>query len=127
MRSNHFWASSSQPSIRMYGFMRGSLIMLGMNYRAYNEANGSWNMKWLEALSGTWLELGPPWLGGVQTSGGTIEYLSEIEPGELHRIRFSGITDTTFTWSVDVSDDEGRSWRDSVMVIRARHTGRARH
>jgi hypothetical protein len=43
----------------------GNLLMLGMNYRAYDSETNSWNIKWLEALSGTWLELGPQKLGGV--------------------------------------------------------------
>ncbi|MEL7834274.1 hypothetical protein [Fodinibius sp. Rm-B-1B1-1] len=97
----------------------GSLVMLGMNYRAYNTETDVWNMKWLEALSGTWLDLGTQELGGVQITDTTIVYKAEYKPGELHRISFSDITENHFIWSVDISTDGGQSWNESVMIIQA--------
>src|ERR1700733_3936216 len=32
----------------------GELIVLGMNFRAYDAAKQIWNIKWLNALAGTW-------------------------------------------------------------------------
>ncbi|MCW9708961.1 hypothetical protein [Fodinibius salsisoli] len=95
------------------------LVMLGMNYRAYNSETNTWNMKWLEALSGTWLDLGAQELGGVQLTDTTITYKAEYKPGELHRITFSDITENHFRWSVDISTDGGQQWNKSVMVIQA--------
>ncbi len=97
----------------------GNLLMLGMNYRAYNSETNSWNMKWLKALSGTWLELGPQKLGGVNISDSSIIFKAEFKPGELHRIKFSNISEEHFTWSVDISTDNGQTWKDSVMNIQA--------
>ena len=97
----------------------GNLLMLGMNYRAYASETHSWNIKWLEALSGTWLELGPQKLGGVNISDSSIVYKAEFKPGELHRIKFSNINEEHFTWSVDISTDKGQTWNESVMIIQA--------
>ncbi len=97
----------------------GNLLMLGMNYRAYDSEINSWNIKWLEALSGTWLELGPQKLGGVNISDSSIVYKAEFKPGELHRIKFSNINEEHFTWSVDISTDKSQTWNESVMIIQA--------
>jgi len=37
----------------------GELIVLGMNFRAYDATKQMWNIKWLNALAGTWVDLGP--------------------------------------------------------------------
>jgi len=101
------------------GDASGNLLMLRMNYRAYDSETNSWNIKWLEALSGTWLELGPQKLGGVNISDSSIVYKAEFKPGELHRIKFSNINEEHFTWSVDISTDKGQIWNESVMIIQA--------
>jgi len=98
---------------------KGGLVMLGENYRAYDTSKDTWNMKWLEALSGTWLDLAPERLGGVISDENAVEYKMEYNPGEIHRIRFSEITDDSFTWTVDISTDGEESWNRSVMTIRA--------
>ena len=97
----------------------GNLVMLGMNYRTYNSEASTWNMKWLEALSGTWLDLGTQKLGGVQITDSTIIYKAEFKPGELHRITFFDITKNHFSWSVDISKDGGSNWNEAVMIIQA--------
>lgn len=99
-----------------------NLVMLGMNYRAYDSETNTWNMKCLEALSGTWLDLGTQELGGVQITDETIVYKAEFKPGELHRIKFSEIAEDHFTWSVDISKDEGRNWNKEVMIIQAKRS-----
>ena len=35
----------------------GQLIVLGMNFRVYDDAKKVWNIKWLSALEGTWTDL----------------------------------------------------------------------
>jgi hypothetical protein len=36
----------------------GKLIVLGMNFRTYDAGKQIWNTKWLNALEGTWTDLG---------------------------------------------------------------------
>jgi hypothetical protein len=50
----------------------GELIMLGMNIRTYDVIKQGWNTKWLNALAGTWGDLGPEELGGVRFDGQSI-------------------------------------------------------
>jgi hypothetical protein len=52
----------------------GELIVLGMNLRAYDATKQTWNLKWLNALAGTWVDLGPESLGGVKFDGHSIIY-----------------------------------------------------
>lgn len=97
----------------------GNTVMLGMNYRCFNAQSNTWKMKWLEAISGTWLDLGPKHLGGVQISDSGISYKAEFKPGELHRMKFSDMDPDSFAWSVDISTDEGKSWEVEAMKIKA--------
>lgn len=41
----------------------GQLLVLGINLRSYDAVRKTWNMKWLNALPGTWTDLGPEELG----------------------------------------------------------------
>ena len=43
--------------------------MIERPWRAYDAARQTWNMKWLHALTGTWVDLGPQELGGVTFDG----------------------------------------------------------
>src|SRR6266436_2656221 len=52
----------------------GELIVLGMNLRTYDASKQRWNMKWLNALAGTWGDLGLDELGGVRIDGQSIIY-----------------------------------------------------
>ncbi len=97
----------------------GNLIMLGMNYRSYNAQSKNWQIKWLEALSATWLDLGPEELGGVRIEENSISYQALFRPNEIHRIKYSNISEDHFTWSVDISKDGGKTWDESIMVIEA--------
>jgi len=58
---------------RMIG-SSGDLIVLGMNLRTYDASKQMWNIKWLNALAGTWVDLGPEELGGVRFDGQSIIY-----------------------------------------------------
>jgi hypothetical protein len=52
----------------------GELVVLGMNFRTYDAAKRVWSIKWLNALSGTWTELGSEEFGGVKVTGNSISY-----------------------------------------------------
>lgn len=61
----------------------GELIVLGVNLRTYDATRQTWNMKWLNGLDGTWVDLGPEELGGVRFDGRSIVY-SLREPMAAH-------------------------------------------
>lgn len=97
----------------------GELIVLGINLRAYDAARQTWNMKWLHALAGTWVDLGPEELGGVRFEGGSIVYTFR-EPMAAHaytRATYTNISETHFTWRGEKSDD-GEAWSE-LMVLEA--------
>ena len=98
----------------------GELIVLGVNLRTYDAATQTWNMKWLNALAGTWVDLGPEELGGVSFDGHSIIYALR-EPVAAHaytRATYTTNSETHFTWRGEKSDD-GKTWSE-FMVIEAR-------
>ncbi len=95
----------------------GDLIVLGMNFRAYHATKHTWNIKWLNALAGTWVDLGPEELGGVRFDGQSIIYAFE-EPVAAHayaRATYTNISKTHFTWQGEKSDD-GKAWSEFMVV-----------
>src|SRR5579859_7214623 len=61
----------------------GRLIVLGENLRTYDASRQRWTLKWLNALAGTWTDLGPEDLGGVRSDGNSISY-ALVEPMAAH-------------------------------------------
>ena len=102
----------------------GETIVLGMNFRAYDSARQQWNIKWLNALTGTWTDLGTEELGGVRFDGQSIVYAFK-EPQAAHaytratypRATSTNISVSHFTWRGEKSDD-GTAWT-AFMVIEA--------
>jgi hypothetical protein len=97
----------------------GTLIVLGMNFRAYDVKGQAWNIKWLNALSGTWVDLAPEELGGVRFDGPSIIYAFK-EPMATQtytRATYTSVSETHFTWRGEGSDD-GKTWSE-FMVIEA--------
>jgi hypothetical protein len=95
----------------------GELLVLGLNLRAYDAANNQWNIKWLDALSGRWTNLGPPELGGVQFEGTSLSYLFK-EPMMPHahtRATYTNISETHFTWKGEASED-GETWTEFMVI-----------
>jgi hypothetical protein len=100
----------------------GELIVLGMNLRTYDPAKQIWNIKWLNALAGTWVDLGPEELGGVRFDGQSVNYTFK-EPVAAHaftRATYTNISKTHFTWRGEKSDD-GKAWSE-FMVVEAYRT-----
>src|SRR5262249_13900188 len=92
---------------------------LGINLRTYEAARQTWNMKWLNALAGTWVDLGPEELGGVRFDGRSIIYEFR-EPVAAHaytRATYTNLSDDYFTWRGEKSSDR-KSWSE-FMVIEA--------
>ncbi len=95
----------------------GELIVLGMNLRTYDASKQSWNMKWLNALAGTWVDFGLDELGGVRMDGQSIIYAFR-EPVAAHtytRATYTSISDNYFTWRGEKSDD-GKAWTEFMVV-----------
>lgn len=97
----------------------GEQIVHGMNFRSYNVEKKAWVMRWLNS-TGFWLELGPEELGGVRVTPDTITFnlIDTFTPNAISRVTFSNISESHFTWSSEVSSDQGKTW-DEFMVIEA--------
>ena len=100
----------------------GNLLVLGVNLRAYDPAKRTWNIKWLNALSGTWVDLGPEELGGVRFDDRSVVYVfEETVAGHAYtRATYTNVSSTRFTWRGEKSDDR-ESWSE-FMVIEARRS-----
>jgi hypothetical protein len=95
----------------------GDLLVLGLNIRAYDSANSQWNIKWIDALSGRWTDLGPPELGGVQFDGTSVSYLFK-EPMMAHgltRASYTNISENHFTWRGESLED-GQTWTEFMVI-----------
>jgi hypothetical protein len=103
----------------------GEVIVLGMNFRTYDAARQIWNIKWLNALAGTWTDLGSEEFGGVRLDGHSITYAFK-EPVAAHvytRATYTNIFKTHFTWRGEKSDD-GKVWSEFMVVEAYRDEGK---
>jgi hypothetical protein len=88
-----------------------------MNVRTYDAAKQRWNIKWLDALAGTWVDLGPEELGGIRFDSQSIIYAFK-EPMATHaytRATYTNISADHFTWRGEKSDD-GKAWSEFMVV-----------
>jgi hypothetical protein len=95
----------------------GELIVLGLNLRTYDGAKQIWNIKWLNALAGTWTDLVSEELGGAKFDGQSVTYAFK-EPVADHaytRATYANISKTHFTWQGEKSDD-GKIWSEFMVV-----------
>ena len=95
----------------------GKLLVLGMNFRTYDAAKQTWNIKWLNALGGTWIDLAPSELGGVRFDGQSVIYAFR-EPVAGHtytRATYTNISERRFTWRGEKSND-GKAWSEFIVV-----------
>ncbi len=97
--------------------MAGELVVLGVNLRAYAAEKKVWNIKWLDALHGWWIDLGPPELGGVATDENGISYaMKELVAGHaLTRATYTNISADHFTWRGEKSND-GKTWEEFLII-----------
>ena len=97
--------------------LSGELIVLGTNIRTFDITTRSWNIRWLNAITGAWTNLVSPELGGVLLAGNTITYAFK-EPTADHpytRATYTTHSPTRFTWKGDQSTD-ARTWSDFMFV-----------
>jgi hypothetical protein len=103
----------------------GDLIVLGMNFRTYDATRQIWNIKWLHALGGTWVDLTSEEMGRLTFDGQSITYAFK-EPMASHaytRAIYTNISNTHFTWRGEKSDD-GKAWSE-FMVVEAYRTSQS--
>lgn len=97
--------------------LSGEPIVLGMNFRSYDAAKQSWNIRWLNALAGNWTDLASEELGGVRIHGDSLVYAFK-EPVAGHaytRATYTNHSETHFTWRGEKSDN-GRNWSEFMIV-----------
>lgn len=95
----------------------GELIVLGMNFRSFDLKKKTWNIRWLNALTGVWTDLASEELGGVKFNNQSITYTFK-EPVADHaytRVTYRIISEAHFTWQGEKSED-GRLWREFMLV-----------
>ena len=100
----------------------GEVIVHGMNFRVYDAAKKFWNIKWLNALQGTWMDLTSEEFGGAQIEGQSISYVFREATGAsgrwtqpYTRATYTSVSPTIFTWSGDKSDDL-KNWTQFMLV-----------
>jgi hypothetical protein len=102
----------------------GKLIVLGVNFRVYDPARKTWNLKWLHAQTGAWVDLGPEELGGVRFDGPSVVYVFR-EPMAAHaytRATYTSVSDERFTWRGEKSSD-GKTWSEFMVLDAYRSEG----
>jgi hypothetical protein len=95
----------------------GQLMVLGMNFRSYDAKAKTWNLKWLNALSGTWTDLGAKELGGLTMNEKAITLVMK-EPSSVHaftRATYTNFSGKHFTWRGERSND-GKSWEEFLVI-----------
>ena len=95
----------------------GKTVVLGVNLRAYDPVTQTWNIKWLDALTGTWTDLGPEKLGGLKFESDSIIY-AFAEPMASHaltRATYTNISERHFTWRGEKSED-GVAWSEFMII-----------
>jgi hypothetical protein len=100
--------------------LSGKLIVLGLNLRAYDANKQTWNIKWLNALTGTWMTLAPSELGGVRSDGQSMIYafkeMAPLDRAHLYtRVTYTKVSGTQFTWTGEKSAD-GNTWSEFMVV-----------
>jgi hypothetical protein len=100
--------------------LSGRLIVLGLNLRTYDASKQTWNIKWLNALTGTWMNLAPSEIGGVSSNGPSMIYaFKETAPVDgtqaYTRVTYTRVSETHFTWRGEKSAD-GNAWSEFMVV-----------
>ncbi len=100
----------------------GEVAVFGMNFRVYDAAKKVWNIKWLNALDGTWTDLTPEEFGGAKFEGQSVSYIFREPAGATRgwattytRATYTSVSPTLFTWRGDKSDDR-TTWKEFMLV-----------
>lgn len=95
----------------------GDLMVLGLDFRAYDALRRPWNMKSLNALSGTWMDLGSAELGGVRFDGKSIIVGLRVPVASYAHTRATDthIAEKHFTRRGEKPGDE-KTWTDFMLI-----------
>jgi hypothetical protein len=105
----------------------GELLVLGLNFRSFDAKSKTWNLKWLNALTGNWTDLGPKELGGVKIDEKAITYMMKEQKVEVlvnnvpmtahafMRATYTNISGNHFTWCGERSND-GKAWEEFLVI-----------
>lgn len=96
----------------------GGLIVFGINFRIYDSAKQIWNIKWLNALEGTWTDLTPEQFGGARFDGQSVTYIFRAERGAqwpFTRATYTNTSKTHFRWRGERSED-AKTWTEFMVV-----------
>jgi hypothetical protein len=95
----------------------GEVIVLGMNFRVYDSAKQLWNIKWLNALDGTWIDLTSQELGGAHCNDHSVSYIfKDPAAGWAYtRATYTNISRAGFTWRGEKSDDR-KAWSEYMII-----------
>jgi len=100
----------------------GEVAVHGMNFRVYDTVRKVWNIKWLNALDGTWTDLTPEEFGGAKFEGPSVSYIFREPAGATKgwataytRATYTSVSPTLFTWRGDKSDDR-TTWKEFMLV-----------
>jgi len=92
--------------------------VFGMNFRVYDSAKQVWNIKWLNALEGTWTDLTSEQFGGARFDGQSVTYAFKSERGAqwpFTRATYTNISETHFTGCGEKSE-YAKTWTDCMVV-----------
>jgi hypothetical protein len=98
-------------------FILDGYVIADENFRSYDAAMQTWNIRWLNALTGAWTDLVSPEFGGVSFNGSSVSYAFK-EPTAVHpytRATYTSVSPSHFTWKGDQSAD-GKMWSDFMIV-----------
>lgn len=95
----------------------GELLVLGLNLRAYDAKKKIWNMKWLSALTGTWTDLGPEELDGINADEKAISYSMKesLAPHAFTHATYTNFSADHFTWRGERSNDR-KAWEVFLII-----------
>jgi hypothetical protein len=106
----------------------GKVMVHGMNFRVYDAAKQLWNIKWLNALEGTWTDLTAEEYGAAKFEGQSVSYTFREPMGAsagwkaaYTRATYTNVSPSFFTWRGDKSDDR-TTWTE-FMVVECRRSG----
>ncbi|MDX9858502.1 MAG: hypothetical protein RBT76_11975 [candidate division Zixibacteria bacterium] len=88
-------------------FDGATIGLVGRSLSVYNAELGKWQQTWVDN-NGSYMAFEGEFVDGVMTLGRTVD----TESGRyVQRMRFTEITDSSFIWFWESSDDNGESWR----------------
>lgn len=94
----------------------GTVESIFITYRFYDRNMNRWIIEVFNVFESTMTQQAPDDLGGVQVKGDSITLMTRY-PNGIGRESFLNRTKDHFTYRLDVSIDEGKSWLEGLDMI----------